>query len=152
MPSVNLQEYHCRTLEGIVIDTSGREGLRSGWKCRLEDNTHSQPTSYAEDIPIITSKIASTRIELQKRWTEQEVVIEDAQKGLLIDTFVLMINIEESKLVVGDAFDSLLVFTNVLEKYIKSESFNVGEVTTLDARSPWGNVFGWDMMFEQSEV
>ena len=89
---------------------------------------------------------------MQKRWTEQEVVIEDAQKGLSIDTFVLMINIEESKLVVGDAFDSLLVFTNVLEKYIKSESFNVGEVTTLDARSPWGNVFGWDMMFEQSEV
>ena len=140
MPSLNLQEYISMELEGMISEARGH-GLQGAWIEKKEGDS------------LVNQRTNSTVATLNRRWKNIEQITGDARTDLVIDSFVL-IDIDISPYVVGDAFDSLLVFSNLLDKYIKSEPFNVGEVTTLDARAEVGvgTVFGWKMMFEQSEV
>lgn len=135
MPSTNLLGYLARILESMVIDARGH-GLQGAWKEKVDEK----------------SKVDATMRILNRRWKNIDELTDDARRGLVIDTFLLIdINLEKLMFVVADAFDSILVFTNLLEKYIKSETFNVGEVTTLNANAPTeNNVFGWNMMFAKS--
>ena len=141
MPSVNLQEFLCTSLDSMINDARAfPDGLWGEWIEKEENEWPSNP------------KTNSTKDELQRRRRDAEQLIDDAQKNLSIDSFVIIdIDLDKLMFVVGDAFDSLITFSNLLEPYIKSEPFNVGEVTTLNARASTdeNNVFGWHMMFEK---
>ena len=132
MPSLNLQEYISIELGSMISEARGH-GLQGAW------------------IEKDKSKTNATYRIVTRRWKNIEQITGDARQELVIDSFVLIaIDLEKLMFVVGDAFDSLLVFSNILDKYIKSEPFNVGEVTTLNANAPTeNNVFGWKMMFDE---
>jgi len=131
MPSVNFQYFICRELSALLYDGQYKSFKRI-WGM------------------IDKNKYDSTLKELDNRWKEQEKFIEDNEPPSADTVALIGLSITNLMNVVDKPFDYLIAFSSLLKPYIKEQEFNVGEVTTLDARSSTDddNVFGWSMIYK----